>query len=348
MSGAEQMVREVLERLGSNYETVLLTGRFDENLPFIEERKNFKIIRLGIGHKKIDKFLYPVLAAFKAQSIKPDIIHAIMESYAGAVLVILKYLYPQAKRILTLQSGDLYTSEKMDNFLFKFIMKTIHKSPHVITAISRFLKKCSVDLGTDPDKIKVIPNGADFSNIPSEVKSISNRVFFAGRLSREKGAYYMLQAWPLVLKEIPGAKLVQVGDGDMREEAFKIIKDLNIEDSVELKLTIPHDEYMKEFKKSEVVICPSLAEGLGIAFIEAQLCGRPIIGTNVGGIPEVIDDQKTGLLIEPKNSEQIAGALIKLLKDTDLRNKLVKNAKESVKRFDWNKIIKDIENIYEG
>src|SRR3989339_346027 len=88
MSGAEQMVREVLERLGSNYETVLLTGRFDENLPFIEERKNFKIIRLGIGHKKIDKFLYPVLAAFKAQSIKPDIIHAIMESYAGAVLVI--------------------------------------------------------------------------------------------------------------------------------------------------------------------------------------------------------------------------------------------------------------------
>src|SRR3989339_536747 len=220
MSGAEQMVREVLERLGSNYETVLLTGRFDENLPFIEERKNFKIIRLGIGHKKIDKFLYP-----------------------------------QAKRILTLQSGDLYTSEKMDNFLFKFIMKTIHKSPHVITAISRFLKKCSVDLGTDPDKIKVIPNGADFSNIPSEVKSISNRVFFAGRLSREKGAYYMLQAWPLVLKEIPGAKLVQVGDGDMREEAFKIIKDLNIEDSVELKLTIPHDEYMKEFKKSEVVIC---------------------------------------------------------------------------------------------
>src|SRR3989339_949815 len=147
MSGAEQMVREILERLGEKYATTLLTARFDKKLPFYEKRAGFEIFRLGVGHKIVDKFLYPVLAAIKTRDLRPDIAHAVMESYAGGALVIIKYLYPKAKRILTLQSGDLDDNRKQKNHLIKLTWKIIHRSPHIITAISSFLARRAERLG---------------------------------------------------------------------------------------------------------------------------------------------------------------------------------------------------------
>lgn len=86
MSGAEQMVKEIVERLGADYDMFLITARLDKKLPKIENRPTFKLIRVGLGLKRMDKILYPLLAAWQARKIKPDIAHAIMESYAGGAL----------------------------------------------------------------------------------------------------------------------------------------------------------------------------------------------------------------------------------------------------------------------
>ncbi|MDD4290171.1 MAG: hypothetical protein PHH83_02735, partial [Patescibacteria group bacterium] len=83
MSGAEQMVKQVVEKFGDFYDLTLITGLYDVELKRLEKRSNFKIIRVGIGHEKIDKFLYPIFANIQITKIKPEIIHAIMESYAG-------------------------------------------------------------------------------------------------------------------------------------------------------------------------------------------------------------------------------------------------------------------------
>jgi len=157
----------------------------------------------------------------------------------------------------------------------------------------------------------------------------------------------MFRAWPLVLAQYPEARLVQAGSGDMEGKIIELIKELKIEDSVELKATISHDAYIKEFKKAEVVVCPSLAEGLGIAFIEAQACGRPVVGTRVGGIPDVITDGENGLLIEPRNSRAIAEAIIKLFKDKELAERLSERGLETSKRFAWENVIGKIGGIYE-
>ncbi|MCX6796384.1 MAG: hypothetical protein NTW06_02700 [Candidatus Falkowbacteria bacterium] len=119
MSGAEQMVKEILERLGDRYETTLITGKYDKSLLNFEKRNTFDLFRVGIGHKQIDKLLYPILAAWEVKKIKPDIAHAIMESYAGGALVLVKYFYPQAKRILTLQSGNLDHPNEHKRFLIR-------------------------------------------------------------------------------------------------------------------------------------------------------------------------------------------------------------------------------------
>ncbi|MBI4812383.1 glycosyltransferase family 4 protein [Candidatus Falkowbacteria bacterium] len=347
MSGAEQMVKEIAERLGKKYDITLIAARLDRRLPKQERRENFNLVRLGVGHKKIDKPFYPLLAALKLRSLKPEIAHAIMESYAGGALVLTKYIYPHAKRILTLQSGDLDDPLKQSKFFIKFFWRCIHLAPHIITAISNFLGARAARLGANKEKIFIIPNGVDLSQIPASKEKVANRVICVARLSWEKGLDYLIKAWPEVLKEVSEAKLVLVGEGNKRQEIEAMIRDLNIADFVVLKGNLPHNETLKEIKKSEVFICPSLAEGLGIVFIEAQACGVPPIGTRVGGIPDIIQDGENGFLIEPKNSRAIAEAIIKLLKDKNLAGKLSANALQTVKKYDWKNIINKIDGIYE-
>jgi hypothetical protein len=118
--GAEIMVKELLERLGGKYEFILVTAWFDKNVPKEETRENYRIIRVGLGHKTLDKFLFPLFGALKTREIKPDIVHAVMESYAGGALVVLKRIAPGIKRILTLQSGDLDDDKKQKFFIFGF------------------------------------------------------------------------------------------------------------------------------------------------------------------------------------------------------------------------------------
>ncbi|MDD5749188.1 MAG: glycosyltransferase family 4 protein [Patescibacteria group bacterium] len=347
ISGAEQMVKELVERLGDVYEISLVTARLDKNLPKEEERKNFKIIRVGIGHKQIDKALFPLLANRPIIKIKPKIIHAIMESYAGIALVFSKYFYKKAKRILTLQSGDLDDPKKQKKFLIRFFWKSIHKSPDRITAISSFLADRARRLGVADEKIQLIPNGVDFSKVPQGIIQEKNKVVCLARLSWEKGLDYLVKAWPGVISQVPEAKLVLVGEGDKRKEIEDLIKELNIAGSVELKGALPHQEALEQLASAEVFICPSLAEGLGIVFIEAQACGAPVIGTRVGGIPDVIQDNENGLLVEAKNSEQITEAIVKLLKDEELRKQLSARASVSVRKYDWQPIIDQVRELYE-
>ncbi|OGF28180.1 hypothetical protein A2303_01870 [Candidatus Falkowbacteria bacterium RIFOXYB2_FULL_47_14] len=346
MSGAEQMVREILERLGEKYATTLLTARFDKKLPFYEKRAGFEIFRLGIGHKIADKFLYPVLAAMKARDLNADIIHAVMESYAGGALVLVKYFCPRAKRILTLQSGDLDDDRKQNNPLIRFTWKIIHRSPHIVTAISSFLAHRAERLGVKPENIFITPNGVDLSEVPTEPDRVPGRVLCMGRLSWEKGYDYLIPAWPEVVKAAPEARLVIYGDGPREKEIRGMVRESGVEEKIEIRRPVPHAEFMKEMAKAEVFILPTLAEGLGIVFIEAQACGVPPIGTRVGGVPDVIQDGENGLLIEPKNSDQIAEAILRLLKDRPLRDRLRAGGLLACRRFEWKEILGKIDDIY--
>lgn len=346
ISGAEQMVKELVERLGDFYDITLITSRLDKKLLKIEQRGNYKIIRVGIGNKKIDKILFPILSNFEILKIKPNIVHAIMESYAGIALIFTKYFYSKAKRILTLQSGDLDDNKKQRKFFIKLFWKSIHTSPDIITAISYFLANRAIRLGVDEKNIYVIPNGVDFSKIPKNIEKTKNRVVCVARLSWEKGIDYLVKAWKEVINQIPEAKLVLIGDGNKRKEIEQLIKDLELKDSISLKGAFSHEDTLLEISKSEVFVCPSLAEGLGIVFIESQACHVPVIGTKVGGIPDIISNNENGLLIEPKNSKQITDGIIKLLNDENLRNRFIENANKSVLKYDWEKIIKQISNLY--
>lgn len=344
ISGAELFVKEIIKRLGTKYHFIVIASRLDKSLPKYEKHDHYEYYRVGLGNKN-DKWIYPILASRLAKKLNPDLSHAVMESYAGIAAWLFKLFNKEAPTMLTLQSGDLDDPSKN---IPLWLWQRIHRAPDLVTSISNALAERAKRLGVKEERIVIIPNGVDLELAnKSRAPQITGRIVCVARLSWEKGLDYLIKAMPGVIREYPDAHLVMVGDGDKRADLESMIKELGLEGKVKLLGKLAHENTLAEIGKSEVFVCPSLAEGLGIVFIEAQACDVAVIGTRVGGIPDVIQHEETGLLIEPKNSEQITTALKHLLGNQDLRERLRHKAIERLDRFDWNKIVEDLSREYE-
>jgi glycosyltransferase involved in cell wall biosynthesis len=348
ISGAERFVKEVVERLSSQYNFFVVTARLDRKSPKKEIKKiqgaDYEIRRLGLG-LKIDKWLYIILAPFYARACRPRVVHAVMESYAGLALVFYRWFGGRAKTILTLQSGDL-DSERKQAKIPGFLWRNIHTLPDYVTAISSFLKERAIRLGAKPENVSIIPNGVDLKKIKTNREPVPHRIVSVARLSWEKGLNYLISAFPRVQKEFSNTHLIIVGGGPLEKELKRQVEELGVAGSVKFLGNQSHNRVLEEISKAEVFITPSLAEGLGIVFIEAQAVGVPVIGTEVGGIPDVIQDGETGLLIPPRDQEEIFVAITKLFKNQNLAEQLTENAKKNLNRFDWDVIAGQVSDLY--
>ena len=142
-------------------------------------------------------------------------------------------------------------------------------------------------------------------------------------------------------------KCLIVGDGPDRIKLENLARQLKIEDRVFFLGQIEHNKVFQYLKISDVFVRPSLSEGLGNSFLEAMAVGIPIIGTPVGGIPDFLKDEKTGLFCEVRNHFSIAEKIVKILKDEKLKNRLVENAKELVfKNYNWDNIAKEMDEVF--
>ena len=347
MSGAERFVKETVERLSNRYRFIVITAKLRLDLKNEEDFGSYKVIRVGRGDKW-DKIRYIYLAPQEAKKHNPDIIHAVMESYAGLALWRAKRVVRGVKRILTLQSGDL--DAKLWSKI-PFLWSGMHKSPDYVTAISNFLAKRAKKLGAK--NITVIPNGVGLDEVKDILANKQNsenkhKIICLARLSWEKDHKNLIAAMPKILEKYPDTELVLVGDGSLKESLQLTAESLKLKDKIKFLGNLPHKTALEELAKADVSICPSLAEGLGITFIEAQVLGVPVIGTRVGGIPDVIIDGETGFLIESNSSEAIANSIFKVFSlNEDEKNKIIEKAKiVAAEKFDWNKISANIDAIY--
>ena len=155
-------------------------------------------------------------------------------------------------------------------------------------------------------------------------------VLFVGRLTKAKGVDILLKAIKILKekyqKEI---KAAIVGKGYLEEELKELVMELEIEKEIEF-LGVRRD-IEKLMKSTKLFVLPSRWEGLPLTILEAMSSGAGIIATKVGGIPEIIQNGKEGILISPEDSETLAGAIAELLKDRELRVKLGINAYKKVK-----------------
>lgn len=166
-----------------------------------------------------------------------------------------------------------------------------------------------------------------------------------GRLSREKGHHFLLQAIPRVTERVPKTKFLIVGEGTARKELEESIQEMNLSEKV--ILTGFYENLSEILSAIDLFVLPSLSESLPLVVLEAMGSEKAVVGTNVGGVPEVVKQRENGLLVEPGKSDELAEAIIYLLENKQAREKFGKTGLEYVKQhFSVDSLVKKTEALY--
>ena len=229
-----------------------------------------------------------------------------------------------------------------------------------IIAVSHYLKnELMKEPKVDGSLINVIYNGIDAERFNPNIKGgeirrrygLDNKpvVLYLGRLAPYKGVQFLMRAVPLVLREAPNAKFLVAGS--MRYDMLNLhgmAKSLGVEGSVIFTGFVPSRLVPKLYACCDVFCYPSLWEGFGLTPGEAEASGKPVVAFDTCAIPEVVENGRTGLLVEPRNYIQLASAIVSLLKDEDLRRKMGLEARRRVLRlFSWDKAVNQTLKLYE-
>lgn len=359
-SGAEACVEEVSSRLQDDFDIAIVTARLRRDLPYLDHLSSgVKVWRVGFGYT-FDKWLFPFLAPFAVRALKPDLIHAVLESYAGLAMMISKRLLPHIQHILTCQSTNT-----------TFLVRAMHKSADVVTVISSVLLERAAQCKKEA---VLIPNGISLDRINhalSHRPKIDGRILFVGRLEKMKGVDTLLTAFAKLREredtshekneegfEIRNSKsetqnsrlstchLRIVGDGSQRTHLEQLAHDLKITDRVTFVGRVSSEKVADEFAQASIFCGLSRSEALGNVFLEAQAAGCGVIATNIGGIPDIVKNGETGMLISPDDVDAAVDAIQRLLSDDVLRQTLAQNGQKNAQNYDWQEIAMKYKEIY--
>jgi len=184
--------------------------------------------------------------------------------------------------------------------------------------------------------IKVIRCGVDlakFKYVPKRQYSDRLRLLCVGRLAPVKGYQYLLNACVLLDKTGQDFILNIIGDGQLFDELKVFITDHNLDNKVFLRGYCPQEEISKYCNESDIFVLASLSEGIPVVIMEAMATGMPVVATKITGVPEIVEDGSTGYLVEPKNPEALANAIIKLMKEPQRAAEFGKNGRRKVERM---------------
>ncbi len=284
---------------------------------------------------------------------------------------------PIASLHALMTNGNLIVTYHSDIIKFGVLGKLLN-SIYTNLILHPLLKKAKKVLVTSPnylfgsgilekyrDKVVVVPYSIDLGlfkpnkNNRKILNSLNKKyknkkvILFVGRLIPYKGLEYLIHAIPSVLNKFNDVKLLIVGDGPLKQELVALVDELGISDFVDFVGDIHNENLPPYYCLCDIFVLPSTykAEAFGIVQLEAMACGKPIVSTNVqgSGITFVNKENETGLIVEPGNSNELAGAIIKLLKSKNLQRRLGRNGKLRVKHyFSKSIMVKNILNVYDS
>lgn len=219
------------------------------------------------------------------------------------------------------------------------------RKPDLIIAVSHAVKHMIAEnFKISQENISVIYNG--INAYPKNIHFTEGKaIFTVSRLVPEKGLRYLIDAMLIVKEKIHDVKLFIIGDGPSRKELEKQTMENGLRETISFLGFQQFPE--KYFNKYDIFVLPSLDEGFGLALIEAMSYGKPAIATRVGGIPEIIEHRRNGILVSPNNPKALADALIDLLSDSLLRKKLAIEGQYRSQQFTISKTVNEIEDVYE-
>lgn len=229
---------------------------------------------------------------------------------------------------VTIPGSDIYLGGK--NKVFKKMVHVAANSARFVISDSAYYLTQLKSLDINVSKSAVIRYGVDTSKfIPTKKDNLILKkyeltdktpiVLVVGRLVEKKGFMYLINAFPEILRKVPNAKLLIVGEGDQKQELEQKISELNIINSIIFVGTVSYDQLSKFYNLADVFVMPSIKDQSGnidaspVAMMEAMACGTPIVATKFAGGEGLIVSQKTGFEVEEKNSRSLANAVVDLL-----------------------------------
>jgi glycosyltransferase involved in cell wall biosynthesis len=348
--GVENIVLNLascLRRDRANHELIVATSMIDLAG---YKKLDFKVIKLSqskLPGIRLGRFCRDGLR--KLQELNVDVIHAHSIPSPGLLGLLLKLKMKRQRKssvplIVTTHGTDV--SLLSQRYIFRKLNHYILSRCDQITAVSAYLQ-CQIKTIFGLDAIH-IPNGVDtklFS--PSSERTIEKNidVLFVGMLRAEKNIYRLLDA----VAQIPDINMTLIGNGTPRATALlkrKLVK-LNLMRRVTFLGAIPNSQLPAYYNRAKLVVLPSITEGAGQVILEALGCEVPVVASNVGGIPELVRNGRTGLTFKPHNLQQLMDNIKLLLHDPKLRRKLGEAGRKLiVKNYDWHKIYKMYERLY--
>jgi len=340
--------------LSDNGVDIVIFGLGDFTIDDYASYSNIKVITLNESIVRVEgsllklKYLkaLPVIKNI-IKDFKPDIIHAHYATSYG----LLGALSGFSPFVLSVWGSDVFSFPKK-SFLHKHMLTYNLKKADKILSTSHVMAK-ETKLYTRKD-IEITPFGIDIEQFkPMEVQSLFTQedivIGTIKSLEKEYGIEYLIEAFKILsdkYKELP-LKLLIVGGGSLDMKLKQLTKDLNIEDKTIFTGKVSFDDVPKYHNMMTASVFVSNSESFGVSVIEASACAKPVVASNVGGLPEVVENGVSGFVVPPRDSEATARAIEKLILDKDLNYKIGQAGRQRVvKLYNWTNNVNHMLSIY--
>ena len=293
-----------------------------------------------------------------------DLIHAfwlLPNGFMGAVMSKLCGV----PLMVALRGSDIFISKQ--NPVFRAMARWTLKQATMVTSVTPAFFPDLEEFGVPSEKMRLIPNGSHPTLFPapshSELVALRQRlsipeedvvIFGLGRIVLKKGFDILIQALPLVREKVSNVTFIIGGDGTDLGRLETMAKALGVSKHVRFPGTIKRTDVPVYFHLCDISTLPAIfdpkgnVDGCPNVVLEAMACGKPVVATNISGIPVVVKDGKTGILVEEKNVEALADALVTLLTDQRKREQLGRAGQQRIlNELTWDKAIEQIKDVYQ-
>ena len=358
--GAEHALVNLLPALvGAGYECEVAALWSPYDLSIRLGDKGIKVHKLEL------KFRWDIFGGvyklFKLNKLnKYQIIHA-HNFFPSFYTAISKPFFMDVKRITTFHNlgydsfpaNTLYKKarKKIDSLLNRFFIdEHIGVSNAVACSYKKHLKLKNISVINNAVPVdEIVEQGKKNIDVIKKYRLDDDcfLIVMPARLIREKGHKYMLEAMKILKAKGVTPKLLILGDGVLKNDICRQIEELQLDEQVILKSTIPHGELFPIIKRADAVVLSSTHEGFPLAPTEAMALYTPVIATNVGGLPDLIEDGISGLLIPSKDSSVLATSIERLINEPDLRRELANGGWDRInENFRVEVIVKKWDRFY--
>jgi L-malate glycosyltransferase len=344
-AGSQHTIRWTNYFSAQHHDVQIISFRQSEDS---QTREQTRLVKPRWG-SRLDSFLFAPRVRELLERFKPDIVHAHYASSYGT-LGRLCCFHPY---VLSVWGSDVYDFPRR-SWLHRKLLEANLAAADQLCATS---KNMAEETQQYCDKsVTITPFGVDCDQFrPLSVPKNSVNEFVIGTVKALEPPYgieHLVRAFALLVRKYEGRKRLRLeiaGEGSLRKSLERLAGDLGVKNQVSFLGHIAHSEVPQLLNTFSVFCALSLSESFGVAILEASACQLPVVVTNIGGLPEVVRNNRTGYIIPAKDAQAAADAISKLIDQESLRQEFGQAGRKFVlENFEWTQNAKRMENVYES